>query len=529
MKVHTIVVVACLALTACGEGTKDETRTQPGALDCGAGALFDFLDDEVCVYDGELADLEFECPETVPIIDYFDGFVVCSEDGVDASIEEAVYEAHPELRPEPPAPCTEDSYAPNHSESTAKALMLGESYDLIVCPEQNFEEQWDYWTVELAAGQWVTAILTSDNYAMDIRPTENPAPGERADRVFAGIAGSSYVGPWRRTVGAVTYRAEEATTYEFHVARLFGSEYEAHEYHLELVPGCLFDADCGEGLACNRQLLACLPPAEPACGDDAAEPNNSDATATPITTDGAALTGLALCDEDFDLFSLSTDVGDSLEITVEHDQGDDGSVAVFLIRADGSVEASEARPSHEGTVFRMPHLRGGAYYLLVDGVRFDSGQVNYDLSVSKAAGACSSNLDCSHLPTRERAQCADDGSCQGVPGRADIAIGEQCDDEYDCVEGSYCGYYTGDTADKWVCTVSCESDDMCGGLNGGYCHPGECSGESGDCLPGCDQDADCPDDLACTDGRCTQCESDAECGDDTCVLGVCVSACDDHG
>jgi hypothetical protein len=528
--IHLLLLTACLA-AACSDTTNDPTETQPGALDCGVGSVFAFLDDEVCVYDEDLADLEFTCPEAVPVTDYFSGFVVCSEDGVDSSIEEAVYEAHPELRPAPPAPCTEDSFSPNHSEGSAAALTFGESYDLIVCPEEDFEEQWDYWTVELAAGQWLTAIITSDNYAIDIRRTAPDRPTDFRDTLFGGIAGGSYAGPWQRTVGAVTFQAAEATTYEFHVARLFGSEYESHQYHLELAQGCYLDSDCGEGLACNRQLLACLPPMQLSCGDDASEPNNTDATATPLLTDGTAITGLALCDQDFDRFAFAADVGDSLEITVEHDQGEDGSIAVYLLGADGSVEASEARPSHQGTIFRMPHVRGGDYQLLVDGVDFDSGAVNYDISLTKGAGGCADNSECSHQPTRERAHCAEDGACVGIDGRGDVALGDLCDADTDCVYGTYCSPY-GEVATNWVCTIECEGANGCDAVGqGAYCQPYACEGFGpGECLPACDTDASCLDGLLCTDGRCSECDSDDDCGGDAhCDSGRCVDVCDDEG
>lgn len=532
MRLHPVLVwCACLSLAACGPDSSDDgTQTRPVALDCGDGDHFEFLGDEVCVYDEDADDDAFTCPDAVPSLEYFDGFIVCSEDGVDNSIEDAVYDAYPELRPEPPPPCTEDEYAPNQTEQTARTLTAGESYDLIVCPEEDYEERWDHWNVELEAGEWVTAIVTSENYAIDIRPTSRLQPNELRDSLFSGIAGGRYAGPWRRNVGAVSHRADEPTTYPFTVARLFGSEYESHEYHLQLAQGCYLDADCEGDLVCDRQLLACLPKSEATCGDDAAEPNNTDSNATPLATDGTPLVELALCDEDADMFAFVADAGDSLEITIEHDQGEDGSVAIHLLREDGKVEASEARASHEGLVFRMSHVSGGPYRLLVDAVDFEADTVRYDIALSKASGACQTDMDCSQRPTPHRAHCEEDGVCRGIDGRSEVPLGGNCDDDIDCQEGDFCSL-VGYVPDQWICTTSCQQDDACAAVGpGAYCDPGTCPSEGGICLPACESDAQCPGDMSCSDGRCSDCSANADCGEGgTCVRGACVDDCDDYG
>ena len=137
-------------------------------------------------------------------------------------------------------------------------------------------------------------------------------------------------------------------------------------------PRCYSDRDCGVPLACHVPSGACLPRLPPctsddgcapdqrcevgtgacvprACQPDTFEPNDSVATASPVSA--SRYLGLTLCPDDVDHFSIALERGDQLGVNVEADAFSEPAFSTSLQDASGRVLASgRLRATHVAAV-----------------------------------------------------------------------------------------------------------------------------------------------------------------------------------
>jgi hypothetical protein len=104
---------------------------------------------------------------------------------------------------------------------------------------------------------------------------------------------------------------------------------------LEHLPPCTSDEGCNADERCDIGTGACVPRA---CQPDTLEPNDSPATAFPVSA--SRYLDLTLCAGDMDHFALSLQRGDQLGVNVEGDLFAESSFSTVIQDASGRVLAS---------------------------------------------------------------------------------------------------------------------------------------------------------------------------------------------
>ena len=246
---------------------------------------------------------------------------------------------------------------------------------------------------------------------------------------------------------------------------------------------CWSDAECDElrsGLDCalssNSLEGLCGELTAPDCGLGAGEtePNHSDTSAEPVVLSGgtASLTGLGFCQEDLDVFSLTTTEAGSLAVTLTVTGTAD--VDIYIMAQGGeSLVGYGVTDLTTGEVASAEYLVPGTYLIRVYPYSV-TGDVTYTLNVTFAAADCNTAdvadpcLDTN--PTR--LECAANGGCDAWEGAGTAGLGDDCDSDDDCVEtAALCNYFGDARAGQSICTILCYSDVDCTTIPGSTCQP----------------------------------------------------------
>jgi hypothetical protein len=139
--------------------------------------------------------------------------------------------------------------------------------------------------------------------------------------------------------------------------------------------------DCNAGYVARG--LCCVAPTPCQGPDDALEDNDTVATATAVSGEALARSGLRVCPADADVFRVPLRVGQRVEValTFTHARGD---LDVYLY-APGVTDFSHARPTAasdgQRDNERLTHTAtvAGEHLVLVQG--FEGAQNTYDLSL----------------------------------------------------------------------------------------------------------------------------------------------------
>ena len=404
----------------------------------------------------------------------------------------------PDMNPDPTPDtpqCEDDELSPNHGAEDAAEIAVGQEIEgLVICPDQP-----DFFTFPASEGERVVVNITfsHDEGDLDIAvfrsddvEFEDPlALGQSVD----DNESAPFVAPFD----------------DDFIILVLGFEGASAGYSLSVENGCLLDAECAEGLHCDRRSESCRPYQEPACGADGElDPNGSDSRAIPVEfTEGLArVEGLSACVEDIDYFAMSLEKGDSLRIKLTPEtQG--AILGAFLQDAEGTILASAAEVDVEFQDLIAPHLPQGDYTLIVllfqdEGTPSESA---YAVEFTRTEGQCEEIDDCGEAEGRPF--CVN-GVCDSIEGNGEVALGASCDSDDDCGEDADLCFVDTPSAVGFICTTICRLNEQCQALGeGAYCNI-----EDGVCALPCTGDETCTETTFCNEGgQCITCGSDLEC------------------
>ncbi len=287
---------------------------------------------------------------------------------------------------------------------------------------------------------------------------------------------------------------------------------------------CADDFDCTEAASpiCDPSNTCTAAPDSLCTEDDANEPNNGPAAATPLVS-GVDMIG-AVCnspDTESDYYSVTVADGDSVRINLAWVDNGAADLDMTILNADGRLMGFTYWTNPE--VVELSFLPAGTYYIQL--TYFGNGETvtvayPYTLTATVAgdgALACTSTADCAETYNTQvyRGSCdvGGTGTCTFIDGAAALAQDDACDSGDDCTSG-VCSYMLfQQTADTSVCTVACANDAECTTAHGagfscivaaGFCHP-DCMGdlECGTNPNSATLDTGLPwDYLTCTTGVC---------------------------
>ena len=403
--------------------------------------------------------------------------------------------AIPDTDAAPPATrCgNEDDLAPNQRLADAAPIeQMFRRDDLFICPDTQ-----DWFRLDLAQGQTVTIELGADPPEADL----DLVLLNDQEEVLAESAGET-------GEESLTFSAPAEGAY---YVRVEGYRMRATFYALSVSGKCQLDAHCPETDVCDRFEGRCIPLPAPECGADAQEVNDRDHTAAPLPAPPTRVEGV-ICAADRDWFGLVAQDGDSFEILVSFEEGQD--IDLFLLDAatgrivDSATEDSRTNPER----LSLSHLPAGEYRL---GVVLSLGRdgsdrdVGYTVEVAGRSGTCEIDRDCR---TDQLPLCVD-GTCR--PAAPAAGLGERCGRDADCGGDAEFCYTGGPGGHDNFCTTSCRGPDECGALGeNGVCVP--VARDRAVCFPGCRGDDDCGIFYACEEGRCElrgDCRTDDDCAE----------------
>ena len=238
-------------------------------------------------------------------------------------------------------------------------------------------------------------------------------------------------------------------------------------------------------------------PEDSECGVDEFEPNNTDATATPLEAPPTELDGV-ICGADRDWFAFTAEAGDSYELLVSFDEGQDIDIHVLDATTGRIVDRATSDRRTNPERLNLSHLPAGSYRIgLTLFVPEDEPEreSEYHLEFIGRSGACETDRDC----VADGFPSCVEGTCQPVEPGAEL--GERCGDNADCNEDAeLC--FTGFTGghDNF-CTIRCGAQEDCQILGEtATCVP--VGRRTAICYPGCDSDDDCGVFYGCREGRC---------------------------
>jgi len=415
----------------------------------------------------------------------------------------------PDAAPPPPPPeacADEDDLAPNDLAERAAPIEAGFARDdLFLCAGGA-----DWYRLTLSVQERVLVQLAANPADRDLDLLLLSESGE----VVATSA--TETGEER-----LAYTAESAGTYFVQVVGGF-RDVEV-PYALSVTSQCRLDSQCGPSQACSAFTGECvdLPPPARACGADAFEPNDTDATAAMLDVDGPPIDAV-VCAVSPDWYVLPAESGETWDVLLTFAQGEDVD---FVVRdlSTGALVASETGDANTNPErARLSHLAAGRYalgVLLADGGRNGRRELPYRLDVARTAGRCASDQACAGLG---RPLCdVASGVCVAVPDAGQVQLGDTCGTTEDCADAQATCYQGRAGGQDNLCTVSCQDDAQCEVLaRNAYC---QFSGRRGGvCLYPCETDLDCSSNFReCIAGRCEirqQCRSSADCPDgDVCA------------
>ncbi|MEE2755141.1 MAG: PPC domain-containing protein [Myxococcota bacterium] len=394
----------------------------------------------------------------------------------------------------------EDDLAPNQGPDSAAEIEVGFlREDLFICPETD-----DWFRLQLVAGQQTQIVLKAD-------PIETDFDLAVLDETGAVVVEST----GEEGNEQVDFNAPADGEY---FIRVDGYLDEAAFYRLAVTGTCALDDQCPEGQVCDRFEGLCIGLADDPCGNDGFEPNDTDQTASPIMAPMDPLTG-RICGADRDWFAFQAEDGDSFDLLVSFDEGED--IDVHVINADTGAVISRAISDRRSNPERLSfsHLPAGQYRIgltLFIPEDEQDREVDYTIEFAGRSGRCEADRDC----RADGLPICSEGLCTAPPAGA--GLGERCGQNDDCTEDADLCFTGGEGGHDNFCTIGCRREGECGSLGANaYCQP--ISRNSAVCVPGCDDDDDCGRFYACRQGRCAvrgACRVDDDCGDGEACLSA---------
>ena len=394
----------------------------------------------------------------------------------------------------------EDSLAPNQQLDSAAEIELGFTRDdLFICPETE-----DWFVLTLREGQRAQLTLDADPVETDL------------DLAILDVDGM-VVAESATEDGAERLDFDAPADGQYYL-RVDGYLDQAAFYKLSVSGTCVLDSQCPDGQVCDRFDGACEQRPESDCGDDQYEPNDTDDQASPLEVPSDSVTG-TICAADRDWFAFEAADGDSFELLVGFDGGED--IDIHVINAETGAVISRATSDRRTNPERLTfsHLPAGNYRIgLTLFVPEDESDRDaaYTIDLVGSSGRCEADRDC----TAAGLPICDEGLC--VAPQPQAALGERCGRNEDCAEGADLCFTGGQGGHDNFCTIGCTGRGQCGALGEtAYCQP--VSRNAAVCIPGCDSDDDCGRFFGCTDGVCQirgACRVDEDCGEGE----VCASA-----
>lgn len=255
----------------------------------------------------------------------------------------------------PPVPtCVEDSLEQNDTRATAHALTAGSYSSLGACASDD-----DWYAITLAAGDQITVETLFSN-------AEGDVDLELVDPSGQNVATSASTTDNER----VTHTAAGAGSYRIHVwlYRDAGS-----------TPG--------NGYSMTVTVVPSgpppPPPPPPACGPDALEENDTQASAAAFTP--GRRNGLSVCGGDDDYYAITLQAGDQLTVDALFSSAE-GDIDLRLLSPSGASEAS-ALGTGSNEHLEYAAMTAGTYVLRVN-LYADAGSNpgnTYDLSAAVSA------------------------------------------------------------------------------------------------------------------------------------------------
>ena len=215
----------------------------------------------------------------------------------------------------------EDDLAPNQGPDSAAEIEVGFlREDLFICPEAE-----DWFRLQLVEGQQTQIVLKAD-------PIETDFDLAVLDQTGAVVAEST----GEEGNEQVDFNAPADGEY---FIRVDGYLEGAAFYRLAVTGTCTLDDQCPDGQVCDRFEGLCVGLPDDPCGNDDFEPNDSDQTASVIMAPMDPLAG-RICGADRDWFAFEAVDGDSFDLLVSFDEGEDIDVS-WLQAAQPAQTAQE--------------------------------------------------------------------------------------------------------------------------------------------------------------------------------------------
>ncbi len=245
----------------------------------------------------------------------------------------------------------------------------------------------------------------------------------------------------------------------------------AVDYTLTLtLPECETNFDCltAEKPVCGP-ALACDPPGDLCNSDDANEPNDGKADATPLTS--TVLLSGAICNTpatERDYYSIVVADGESLEVKLEYIAASNVDLDIAVYSDDGTLYGTSYWLNPE--FVNLTFLPAGTYYVEV---RHAGGATTmahaYDLTATVgAAASCVDSASCAAEYSTQiyRGQCqgggdTNPGACVEIDGAGALNKDDPCDSGDDCTSGLCSDLVFQRGAEASVCTVACTADATC--------------------------------------------------------------------
>ena len=245
---------------------------------------------------------------------------------------------------------------------------------------------------------------------------------------------------------------------------------------------CWADAECTRAeheciLFYNSLEGLCGELPDHACGQGAGEtePNGTDTTAEDVvlSSGSASLTDLGFCQDDIDLFSVTTTEPGSLAVTLTITTGTADVDLYIFVQGAETLSGYGITEVTTGEVASAEYLAPGTYLIRVYPYTV-TGDVTYTLDVTFAAANC--NTAAGPDPCLDahpsRIECADSGACVSWDGAGTAALGDNCDSDDDCAEtADLCNYFGDARAGQSICTIACYYDEECSSIPGTTCQP----------------------------------------------------------
>lgn len=258
--------------------------------------------------------------------------VVFSDAGIDGDTDEA-------------ATCTDDTFENNDSSETANALAEGEYERLRACPGDD-----DYYAVHLNVTDEISVTIQLSNDEGDIN-IELLDPGET---VVASSESST-------DEESLTFTATASGRYLIHVV-LFADA----------------GADEGNGYDMNIEVVEGVS----TCTDDTFEDNDSMPGATAITDHHISMSGLRICPDDDDYYSVPLNTGNEITVDLYFSHAE-GNIDIELLNHLGTVvDLAESSGDNETLSYSVED--DGNHYIRVYFYAGDSGLVpgnDYDMDI----------------------------------------------------------------------------------------------------------------------------------------------------